>query len=261
MSSRRNRDRSKAALPKVDKLPVVSYEEVAKATYGKTDREMVNQWFGDIAPEDLKESEIEVSDDGSIRVHDYRLTGVGLDPARLAGDRDKWQRLGQMLFRLDHSMQWLIGDWLLQGEANNWGRHDRIAEALGYEVKTLYDYRYVARNVPFSVRTENLSFGHHKLVAHLDPAEQRHWLDAAEAGDADAAAGQARHWSIARLRRAIAALPDAVSDVETPFERNLRRIDRELTRKKWNMLSVEERRQRFEHLRSILSRMERWGFD
>ena len=261
MSSRRNRDRSKAALPKVEKLPPVSYEEVANATYGKSDREMVNQWFGDITPADLSEGEIEVSADGSIRAHDYRLTGVGLDPAVLAMDKSQWQQLGQLLFRLDHSIQWLIGDWLLQGEANNWGRHDEIAIELGYEVKTLYDYRYVARNVHFSVRAENLSFGHHKLVAHLDPTEQRHWLSAAEDGDTDNASGQSRTWSINRMRREMLALPDIVSDAETPFERNLRRIDRELTRKKWNKLPVEERRQRIEQLRNILSRMQGWGLD
>ena len=261
MSSRRNRDRSKPALPKVDNLPPVSYEEVADATYGRTNREMVNQWFGDIAPAALQANAIEVTDDGSIRAHDYRLTGVGLDPAALAGDKSQWQQLGQLLFRLEHSMQWLIGDWLLQGESNKWGWHEQIAAELGYEVKTLYDYRYVARNVPFSVRTENLSFGHHKLVAHLDETEQRQWLGLAEAGEKEAATGLTRPWSINRMRREMLALPASAADAETPFERNLRRIDRELTRKKWNMLPVEERRRRFERLREILGRMQRWGLD
>lgn len=261
MSSRRNRDRSKAALPKLDKLPPVSYEEVADATYGKSNRELVNQWFGDITPAELNDGEIELTDDGSLRVHDYRLTGVGLDPDIVAEDKGQWQLLGQLLFRLDHSIQWLIGDWLLHGEANSWGRHEDIARELGYEVKTLYDYRYVARNVHFSVRTENLSFGHHKLVAHLDAGEQGQWLGAAEAGDRDPASGQSRPWSIGRMRREMLALPAAAVDAETPFERNLRRIDRELTRKKWNTLTVEERRQRYEHLRNILLRMQRWGVD
>ena len=261
MSSRRNRDRSKSALPKLDQLPRVSYEEVADATFGKTDREMVNQWFGDLSPAELSETQVEMGDDGSVRAYDYRLTGVGLDPALLAGEKSQWQRLGQLLARLDHSIQWLIGDWLLHGEANNWGKHEEIADELGYEVKTLYDYRYVARHVHFSVRTENLTFGHHKLVAHLEASEQQRWLALAAAGDTDLRSGERRPWSISRMRREMLALPAGDLSPETPFERNLRRIDRELTRKKWNKLPAEERLRRFEYLRSILLRMQRWGFD
>ena len=261
MSSRRNRDRSKTALPKLSNLPRVSYEEVANATYGKGEGEIVNQWFGDISPSSLRDTEIEVVEDGSIYAYEYRLTGVGLDPEAMAVEKGSWEQLGQLLFRLDRSIQWLIGDWLVHGEVNKWGRHEEIADQLGYEVKTLYDYRYVARNVHFSVRTENLTFGHHKLVAHLETPEQRHWLDMAASGDTDLETGQSHPWSISRLRREMLALPAPEPSVETPFERNLRRIDRELTRKKWNKLPVDERRKRYEYLRNILVRMQSWGFE
>jgi len=261
MSSRRNRDRSKSALPKLETLPRVSYEEVASATYGQADSEIVNQWFGDISPSNLASIGIAVGMDGAIAAYDYRLTGVGLDPAALASDRANWEQLGQLLFRFDRSLQWLIGDWLLQGEDNNWGRHDEIAAELGYEVRTLYDYRYVARNVEFSVRTENLSFGHHKLVAHLEREQQEFWLGRAVQGDFDSATGSARSWSISRLRKEMLALPAPADVGETPFQRNLRRIDREMTRKKWNKLAVAERRKRYDALQAIIARMELWGFD
>ena len=261
MSSRRNRDRSKTALAKLEELPPVSYEEVAQATYGHSDSEIIKQFFGESASAGGGESAIEVIGDGSLRAFDYRLTGVGLDPAALPSERSQWEQLGQLLFRFDHSLQWLIGDWLLQGESNHWGQHEQIADELGYQVKTLYDYRYVARNVPFGLRSDALSFGHHKLVAHLDAARQERWLAKAAAGDRDAATGQARPWSISRFRRELKALPASLPSEETPFERNLRRIDRELTRKMWNKLGTEQRRNRYHSLREILLRMERWGID
>ena len=261
MSSRRNRDRSKSALPDIDDLPRVTYEEVADATFGGSSSEVVQQRFADIAPKGLTDLEIEVVNDGSIRAYDYRLTSVGLDPNTLSDIKDHWEQLGRFLFRLDHSIQWLIGDWLLHGESNQWGKHEEIADKLGYEVKTLYDYRYVARNVHFSVRTEKLSFGHHKLVAHLQTKEQVQWLRKAATGDTNKETGQAHPWSISRLRNELLALPAPSPGDETPFNRNLRRIDREMTRKRWNKLPVAERRKRYQYLRAILERMQRWGFD
>ncbi len=261
MSSRRNRDRAKSALPKLDKLPRVSYEEVAQATFGKSEGEIVNQWFGDISPGDLAETGLELGGDGSIQAYEYRLTGMGLDPAAMPSDKSNWQQLGQLLFRFDRSIQWLIGDWLLQGEQNNWGKHEEIADEMGYAVKTLYDYRYVARNVDFSVRTENLSFGHHKLVAQLPPAEQKYWLEQASQGDFDAGTHLSRPWSINRLRKEISAPPAVAALEASPFERNLGRIDRDTTREKWILLPADERLKRYQYLRAILTRMEHWGFD
>ena len=252
MSRGRDRDRSKRALAS---LPSVSYEEVAQATFGSSESAMLSRFFGDLNP---AASRIAIAADGSLVAFDYRLTGVGLDPEALSSQRANWERLGQLLFRFDRSLQWLIGDWLLQGEDNKWGRHEEIAAELGLQVKTLYDYRYVARHVNFSVRTEKLSFGHHKLVAQLEPAQQRRWLKRAADGDF---AADARPWSISRLRKEMAALPGAVTQEETLFERNLRRIDREMTRRKWNRLPAAERRKRHAALQDILARMEMWGLD
>ena len=254
MSRLRDRDRAKRALPHLPRLPKISYEEVAQATFGVAENEMLSRAFGDSGP-------LAIAADGSVVAYAYRLTGIGLDPAALSSRRADWERLGQLLFRFDRSLQWLIGDWLLQGEDNNWGRHEEIAAELGLQVKTLYDYRYVARHVDFSVRTELLSFGHHKLVAQLVPALQRRWLELAAAGDCDPASGESRPWTISRLRNELAAgLADAARE-ETPFERNLRRIDREMTRRKWNRLPAAVRRKRHAALHDILSRMEMWGLD
>ena len=258
MSRQRDRNRSKRALPDLRRLPRVTYEELAQATFGAPESEMLSRWFGDLSPAAFAADGVAIAADGSLVAFDYRLTGIGLDPNALSSQRADWERLGQLLFRFDRSMQWLIGDWLLHGEDNRWGKHEEIAAELELQVKTLYDYRYVARHVDFSVRTEKLSFGHHKLVAQLEPALQQHWLNRAAAGDVDSIS---QPWSISRLRKEMAALPAAIAAEETPFERNLRRIDREMTRRKWNRLPAQERRKRHTALKDILARMEKWGLD
>jgi hypothetical protein len=42
---------------------------------------------------------------------------------------------------------------------------------------TLMTYGWVVRQVPTSLRNDILTFDHHRHVAALPPAEQRHWLD------------------------------------------------------------------------------------
>lgn len=260
MSNRRNRDRNKRSLrSKLNDLPDVPYEEVANATYRGD--EVVNQWFGDIDPSTINESGIQIADDGAISAYEFRMTGIGIDPESRSLNEEKWRQLGDLLFRFERSIQWLIGDWLAYGEANNWGNTEKIAEDFGYEVKTLYDYTNVARTVPFSVRTENLSFGHHKLVARttMTEEEQSMWLEKAEIGDYDAATNTSKVWSISRLRNEMKGISNDTN--ETPFERSVQRIEREVTKNKWKRLPADERLKRYEYLKSILSKMEEFGFD
>jgi hypothetical protein len=134
----------------------------------------------------------------------WKPTGMVLDGEASFKD---WQETGRILRKLDESIQWLLGDWIVMGEAYEYGERVAFAESIGFNVKTLDDYAYVARNVNFSVRTENLSFGHHKLVASLpDVDDQERWLTTAAEN----------HWSIARLRDAIygeKALEKPINDV------------------------------------------------
>ena len=53
------------------------------------------------------------------------------------------------------------------------------AKATGYDPKSLRNYRYVASRVSVSLRKDNLTFGHHALVASLDADSQSYWLDRA----------------------------------------------------------------------------------
>lgn len=120
--------------------------------------------------------------DGSMTFRGFRLTPTGL-VVEQATDYDDWLDMGYTLRGLDASLSWLIGDWLIYGEREYGQTYPQLAEMLGLEVKTLYDWRYVAAAVHFSVRTEKLSWSHHKLVAGLSADLQAEWLAWADRTD------------------------------------------------------------------------------
>lgn len=108
---------------------------------------------------------------------------------------DEWRQIGQRLLTVAEASRWWIGDWLVHGE---WGRYGEAYRAAVEELELAYDavrdYAYVAGHVPESVRREDLSWRHHRLVAKLKPADQERWLArAAEHG-----------WSVRRLADEIA---------------------------------------------------------
>jgi len=94
-----------------------------------------------------------------------------------------WRKLAQV----HGGTQWWIGDL-----ADQTDRAD-IAETQGIGRKTLRQYAWICRNVEPSTRVDALSFKHHELVASMDPAEQRMWLELAERND----------WTVAQLRSEI----------------------------------------------------------
>jgi hypothetical protein len=99
--------------------------------------------------------------------------------------------------------QWQIGDLLVFGERNfsdpMWEHHQKlklgsspdspssphkftyhaVAEETRYEITALYDIASVAHSVPVSVRTELLTWSHHRCVRALEPVRQKYWLDVA----------------------------------------------------------------------------------
>lgn len=134
-----------------------------------------------------------VNDDGTIAVGNYLLTGIGLVSS---GDVsfNEWRAVGDVLLRIEASIQWIIGDWLTQGEVTYGQTYKQIAEWSDREEQTLYNYAWVASKVQISLRKENLSFGHHNLIAGLPPEQQQNWLERAVAGK----------WSVSRMRQEMA---------------------------------------------------------
>lgn len=71
----------------------------------------------------------------------------------------------------------ILGDAINYAEGR-WGdKYDRWLEITGLEYQTLRNAAWVARSVDLSLRRDNLTFDHHKLVASLDAAEQERWLN------------------------------------------------------------------------------------
>jgi hypothetical protein len=109
---------------------------------------------------------------------DGRISPVAWRAADGLEYRD-WLLEGRRIGVLSRGSQWWVGDWLLYG-TGRWGEmYAAAAKATGYDPKSLRNYRYVASRVSASLRKDNLTFGHHALVASLDADSQRHWLDRA----------------------------------------------------------------------------------
>lgn len=126
----------------------------------------------------------------------------------------EWRAAGQQIARGMRSVAFVIGDWLVAGEAveDLFGHEFRdpkdlpeavlgeAARLTGLDVATLTRYASVARAVPRSIRRE-LSWDHHRAVASLkDNEAKREWLDVA------VAEGQrGRPISARRLARSVSA--------------------------------------------------------
>ena len=108
----------------------------------------------------------------------FSLKATGL-VVRGKPSRAEWEQCGEVLRRIEGAVQWWIGDWLNYGEKTYGGKYDEAVAATGLELVTLTDYAYVAQNVRFSLRNENVSFSVHKLVAPLTPDAQRQILSQA----------------------------------------------------------------------------------
>lgn len=150
------------------------------------------------------ERALAVREDGAIEAGRFTLTATGMviDPHATF---DEWREIGDVLRRIDSSIQWLLGDWMAYAE-RQWGKtYEQVAEATGYNAKTLRNFAWVAWNVDSSLRRDTLSFEHHKIVAHLSPDAQEHFLSQAAAGN----------WSTRRLQNEIAP-PTLPSKNDTP---------------------------------------------
>lgn len=161
------------------------------------------QTYAPLSPEELTRrgyglpdpslSNIELARSGEMLLGKVAMTRTGL---RITEDptREEWGQIGDVIFSLGKSIQWIIGDYLAYSDQWEYGvTYERVAELTGYEVVSLRDMAYVCTNVNLSLRNDKLKFGHHKAVAHLAPHEQVEWLNKAELGK----------WSISKLREEV----------------------------------------------------------
>jgi hypothetical protein len=122
---------------------------------------------------------------------------------------EEWSELATSIGQAARSIGFIIGDWLVYGQSlfGTEGFADKRVDsasyqlainATGLDLSTLQNYAYVSRNIPISMRSERLSWEHHRLVAKLPETEQQEWIEACVAEE-DAG----HRMSTRRLRKSI----------------------------------------------------------
>lgn len=92
----------------------------------------------------------------------------------------EWQNIGTFLKTANQAVQWWIGDWLNYGEAKYGEKYTQALEQTDYQYHSLADFKWVSSVFEFSVRTENLSWTHHRVVSSLDKPLRDYWIRRAE---------------------------------------------------------------------------------
>jgi hypothetical protein len=109
-----------------------------------------------------------------------------------------WLATGRRLGAIGRCSQWWIGDWLRYG-TSRWGeKYAEAARVTGYDVASLRNMAWVASRFNSSLRSDELTWSHHVLLAPLKPDEQRKWLHRASE----------ERLSVADLRLELRALRD-----------------------------------------------------
>jgi hypothetical protein len=93
----------------------------------------------------------------------------------------EWLEYGRRLGVMGRSAGWWIGDWLSYGNHVFGERYVRASRITGYDAQTLMNMAYVASRFDESRRRGKLSWSHHAEIAAMEPEEQDHWLERAEA--------------------------------------------------------------------------------
>lgn len=157
----------------------------------------------------------------SMVIGTFQFQRLGLD-IKGSPTYEQWRSIGETLLFMATGAQWWIGDWLAYGERVYGRTYEEVAAETGRKRATLYNYVWVAKSVDISLRRENLSFEHHKIVAGLLPSEQAKLLSQAEEGN----------WSTRRLQEVVdpPALPGDVPRYSPAFERRLQGIEDEFAK-------------------------------
>jgi hypothetical protein len=136
------------------------------------------------------------------------ISPVGM---QITGDLsfEEWRELADHIGRAARSVSFIIGDWLVYGQSlfGTDGFPDKRVDnasyqlalaATGLDLSTLQNYAYVSRSMPYPLRSERLSWEHHRLVAKLPEGDQKDWIDACVAEE-----NAGRRMSTRRLRKSL----------------------------------------------------------
>lgn len=107
--------------------------------------------------------------------------------------REQWVHAGQALLTSAEASPWWVGDWLLYAE-RRWATaddgsvvtsqraaiRDTVARMTSLDIDTLKHHRMVAKLIPVQRRRPNVSWTHHRKVAHLEVDVADRLLERAE---------------------------------------------------------------------------------
>lgn len=122
---------------------------------------------------------------------------------------EEWQQLAKSIGEVATATAFVIGDWLVYGQSlfgiNGFPDHKvdeasfvLAADATGLDRATLQTYAYVSRSIPYPMRSERLSWDHHRILAKLPTDDIPAWIEMCHAEE-DAG----RRMSVRRLRKSI----------------------------------------------------------
>ncbi len=149
-----------------DGLPTTAFEDPVEK-----ENEYLKEQVAHLQAQLEAHSSAVTASNSTLMVHDFQLTPTGLiAPEQVS--YEAWAQLGHLIFRLEGSIQWLIGDWLAYGVELRYGEMPKIAEQFGRDEKTLHNYKQICQKVESTRRRVDLSFGHHEAVQGLSPSQQ-----------------------------------------------------------------------------------------
>jgi hypothetical protein len=151
----------------------------------------------------LTDTKVPTGDFSAVEVGELRCTAIGIE---ITGDLslDACMAALRELGVIERGSRWAIGDLLVFLGKRYGETYDAAADATGYQAQTLKNMAWVSRRVPPELRHEDVSWGHHRIVAKFEQDEQAEWLEkSAENG-----------WTSAELSRELkrAGEPDNSDD-------------------------------------------------
>lgn len=103
---------------------------------------------------------------------------------------DQFFEAGRWLAKIEHGMQWAVGDWY---NAIPWGDKEAACEKAGLNYKSAWTYGSICAVFPILDRIKNLGFDHHRVLAIQELTDNQR-TDLLKKSSKEG-------WTVARLRR------------------------------------------------------------
>lgn len=151
--------------------------------------------------------DIACTDSRNISIGGMTLTATGI-VCNGSVSFDDWQRAGAFIERCGGAVQWWIGDWLNYGEGRpEWGdKYEEAIQIFDREYGSLANLKSISKLFDFNRRVKNLSWTHHREVAHLAKSDADALLKEAEGKDWSCSVLR-KNAADKRARDTVAALP------------------------------------------------------